>query len=210
MIELGYALKSLGVRKLILIQNVAFGGPELLPFDLRQKRVLKYESAPDAESRVDARRQLQAELHGALTLMLSEPEASSEYPVELAISYDEKRIVSERHDYQLRVTLKNVGNRTITDWHVDLEIPTRLLDPNVTHTRRVSERSDEEWTLLRATHDAVYPGDTKLAMTVDYRIDQEIFMNQRGLFNQSVTAVAYVNGEVGAKAEQNVRDLQIF
>jgi hypothetical protein len=48
LIELGYALKSLGQRRVIVVQNIAFGGPEDLPFDLRQKRVLTYDSREDA------------------------------------------------------------------------------------------------------------------------------------------------------------------
>lgn len=35
LIELGYALKSLGENRVILVQNTAFGKIELLPFDLR-------------------------------------------------------------------------------------------------------------------------------------------------------------------------------
>ncbi len=42
MLEVGYAIKSLGESRLILVQNVALGGPELLPFDLRQKHILRY------------------------------------------------------------------------------------------------------------------------------------------------------------------------
>src|SRR5713226_1824126 len=33
LIELGYGLRSLTPRRVILVQNVAFGGPEDLPFD---------------------------------------------------------------------------------------------------------------------------------------------------------------------------------
>lgn len=216
LIELGYALKSLGERKLILVQNLAFGGPELLPFDLRQKRVLTYDSPAEADSRVDARRRLQAGLREALALILMKEERrpASEYPIELAISYEETRIRSERHDYGLRVTFKNVGARPITQWHVDLEIPTRLLSPDVTYGSRVAERSDQERTLLRTNQESlpgvVYPDDTKLAMAFTYRVDQEIFMNKRGLFDQSVTAVAYVHGEIAAKTERVVRDLHVF
>ena len=42
LIELGYALKSKGDNRTILVLNSACGNPELLPFDLRQKRILTY------------------------------------------------------------------------------------------------------------------------------------------------------------------------
>lgn len=58
LIELGYALKAVGPSRMILVQNVAFGGPEDLPFDLRQKRVLTYESAEDAPNRSTERAKL--------------------------------------------------------------------------------------------------------------------------------------------------------
>lgn len=60
LIELGYALKSLGWERVVLVQNTAFGGPEVLPFDLRQKRVLMYSSAADAPERSTERRALDA------------------------------------------------------------------------------------------------------------------------------------------------------
>lgn len=216
LIELGYALKSLGGQKVVLVQNLAFGGPELLPFDLRQKRVLTYKSPENAQSRADERRRLQATLREALTLILSvqSVEPISEYPVELAIDYNEERRQSERHDYKLRVTLKNAGTRPIIEWHVDVEIPTVLLERAQNLALRVAERSDHERTFLRATQanhrGPIYPGDTQLVMAIDYRIDNEIYTNRGDLFERSVMANAYVHGELAAAAKRSVRDLQVF
>ena len=217
LIELGYALKSLSDRRLILVQNVAFGGPELLPFDLRQKRVLTYNSPAEAPSRVEERRRLQSALRDALALILAQErvQPASEYPVELAIAYKKRPTSSgERHDYQLQITLKNVGSRPITQWHVDVEFPTRLLEPNVTYGSRVPDRSDGDSTLFRATQDthpgAIYPDDTKIVMTIDYMMDHQIFYDRRGLFDQRVTAIAYVHGEHAATGEKVVQDLQCF
>ena len=75
LIELGYALKSLGERRVILVQNVFFGGPELLPFDLRQKRVLTYNSPPDADSRTEERHRLRVGFRDAIALILAEVKA---------------------------------------------------------------------------------------------------------------------------------------
>lgn len=47
MIELGYAFKALGHTKVILIMNTEFGGLELLPFDLRTRRVLTYDTTQE-------------------------------------------------------------------------------------------------------------------------------------------------------------------
>ncbi len=42
LVELGYALKALGPDKIILINNLAFGRHEDLPFDFRHKHVIGY------------------------------------------------------------------------------------------------------------------------------------------------------------------------
>ena len=70
--ETGYAHHALGTSRIILVQNVAFGGPELLPFDLRQKRALPFESSEDAPERASARRQLTTQLRNALAPIIKE------------------------------------------------------------------------------------------------------------------------------------------
>jgi hypothetical protein len=215
LVELGYALKALGDRRVILVQNTAFGAPELLPFDLRQKRILAYSSPEDATSRSGERQALRAKLREALTLILSDTPAqrSAEYPVVLAIGYQEVKKSSERHEYQLQVTLKNIGTRVISEWHVDVEFPTPLLLP-VTYAFRVDSRSDRQRSLFRTSQDShrgsIYPGDTKLALTVDYVVDERTFAKRATLFKQSVVAAAYAHGQQVATANKVVEDLQHF
>jgi hypothetical protein len=80
LIELGYAIKALGSARIIMVLNSAFGGPELLPFDLRTKRVLAYHM-PEQSDRADARRKLETVLTDALRLILTDvslqPETTS-------------------------------------------------------------------------------------------------------------------------------------
>lgn len=47
LIELGYAFKSLGHSRVILVMNMEFGGLEQLPFDLRTRRVLTYDTTQE-------------------------------------------------------------------------------------------------------------------------------------------------------------------
>jgi hypothetical protein len=216
LIELGYALKSLGNNRLILIQNVAFGGPELLPFDLRQKRILTYDSPADAPSRAEKRHKLQSVLREALALVLTQELTNVKltYPVALYIDHKDKLIRGERHDYQLQVVIKNTGTKPIKEWHVDVDFPTPLLDPDVSQLLCVPERSDHERTLFRVTQDEhsknIYPGDKKLVMTIDYRVDKELYWSRGDLLDQWVTSTAYIDGDVAATAEKSVRDLQNF
>lgn len=69
--ELGYAVRSLGWERIVLVMNTAFGRPEDLPFDLRSKRVLTYSAPADTEGdRASERRALESRLTEALRLIL--------------------------------------------------------------------------------------------------------------------------------------------
>lgn len=70
LIELGYAIKSLGFSKILLIQNTFNGNIEQLPFDLRGKRVMTYNSHPDDDTRAESRNQLAKQLRTALLAIL--------------------------------------------------------------------------------------------------------------------------------------------
>lgn len=80
LVELGYAVRSLGHARMVLVVNSHFGKPELLPFDLRQLRVLAYESAPENAERAPVRKSLAADLAGALRAVAEvvKPDSMSE------------------------------------------------------------------------------------------------------------------------------------
>jgi hypothetical protein len=73
LVEVGYALHARGEGRVVLVQNTAFGTPESLPFDLRQKRVLQFASSEADAERSVPRRQLVTALKTALTSILSAP-----------------------------------------------------------------------------------------------------------------------------------------
>jgi hypothetical protein len=70
LIELGYAIRGLGWDRIILVMNTAAGGPELLPFDLKTKRVTTYEMAVETSERAPERKRLQGVLKTGLELVL--------------------------------------------------------------------------------------------------------------------------------------------
>ncbi len=78
LIELGYALKTLGNPRTVLVANTANGPVEALPFDLRAKRVLTYHLLPGAEDKPEQRKKLQEGLEAALRAIL--PDASPPQP----------------------------------------------------------------------------------------------------------------------------------
>jgi hypothetical protein len=58
-------MKAVSEQQIILVMNTAYGGLELLPFDLRGKRVVQYDMPEEAEHqprRADVRRALERQL----------------------------------------------------------------------------------------------------------------------------------------------------
>jgi hypothetical protein len=72
LVELGYALHVLGDNRVILVLNQVYGTPDLLPFDLRKRRVLNYESKPKSPDRPKERRSLETKLAEALRAVVAE------------------------------------------------------------------------------------------------------------------------------------------
>lgn len=71
LIELGYAFKSLGHERVVLVFNKSFGKLEELPFDLRTRRMLIYEMPENAVGRATERLKLEAQLDIALRSALA-------------------------------------------------------------------------------------------------------------------------------------------
>lgn len=81
LIELGYALKALGHERVVLVFNQAFGKLEDLPFDLRTRRVLRYEMPKECQERAPERRRLEDQLDDALRAGLNAIPAEDPRPI---------------------------------------------------------------------------------------------------------------------------------
>jgi len=66
LIELGYALQALEDKCVILVMNVAYGGIEFLPFDLKTRRTITYNVPADAPDRQQERKRLEGIFADAL------------------------------------------------------------------------------------------------------------------------------------------------
>jgi hypothetical protein len=73
LIELGYALCSLGDARIVLLMNDAYGGPEDLPFDLSHHRVMRYNMNDGVTDRSAERLSLQRKLESAIRAALVSP-----------------------------------------------------------------------------------------------------------------------------------------
>lgn len=80
LIEYGYALRDLGDEKILLIFNEEFGKfPDDLPFDIKHKRVIRYNaSTGDSDEAQAARRKAREELTERLISDLKNPLSASE------------------------------------------------------------------------------------------------------------------------------------
>src|SRR3989338_4478371 len=66
LIELGYALKTLGHEKVIMVFNEAYGKKEKLPFDLKYRRLLTYNCHDSVVDRSAIKKELVSDLKTAL------------------------------------------------------------------------------------------------------------------------------------------------
>src|SRR2546423_561617 len=72
LIELGYALKALGENRIIMVLNDVYAMPEVLPFDLRLRRVTRYHKPDEVDSRTTLPRDMANKLKEALLIILNE------------------------------------------------------------------------------------------------------------------------------------------
>ena len=72
LIELGYAIRTLGSERIIMVMNTAFGAPEHLPFDLRMRRVTTYSMPEGSTEKAPERKQLEKKLWAALNTIFTE------------------------------------------------------------------------------------------------------------------------------------------
>lgn len=77
LVELGYALKVLGTSRIIMVMNTAFGEPEMLPFDLRMKRVVTYCALEPTQDRAADRKILATKLEEGIRIIITNPKAQT-------------------------------------------------------------------------------------------------------------------------------------
>jgi hypothetical protein len=138
--------------------------------------------------------------------------------VHLGISYNKVLIRSERHEYQLVVTATNLSNRTLKEWHMDLEVPEFLRTPNRGHALEVSSRARRDVMFFRkmptdkgpGSSGWIMPGDS-VSFTFDYMVDDDSYHRyHRELHESLVTARMYGNDDLLAEAAVAMRELQDF
>jgi len=122
----------------------------------------------------------------------------------------------ERHDYRLDVALENLGDSVIDSFHVDLEMPARVIENPEKIFPYVESRSDQGTAFFRVTSSkhhsgvSIYPGDKKIILTVDYFMDHDIYFRRGDLFSYPVRATLYLPGQYPIITNKLFKDLQDF
>ncbi len=212
LVELGYALKALGPSRLVMVMNTAFGRPEDLPFDLRQKRALPSRSPDDAGERAPHRQPLPRALERALRGILAVSAPSAPRPrVRLSLSYEKQQIAQEHHVYALVVGLKNTSTKRIDDWELEFEFPTALLDSTV-HAMKVAERSNANRSFFLLDGKKLEPlrPDQERTVRITYQMTKPLYERRAELFVDTAKARALVDGEIVETIERPIEELQDF
>jgi hypothetical protein len=122
LIELGYAVKALKSERIIMIMNTAFGGPELLPFDLSKKRVSTYRISEDDVDKSTERKKLTQLLVDAIKTIASHADKSK---VKGKRSGEKVKLKMECEDVLLNGNKQDWRGLVDELWH---NIPERLLE----------------------------------------------------------------------------------
>lgn len=133
---------------------------------------------------------------------------------EIEVSFKKTKIESERHDYELQVRLVNRGTESLGRYHVDVEMPARVINRPDNHHLYVRDRSSRDTAFFRGTSEQyggdIFPGDSKLVMPISYFVDDSIYRDQCGLFDLPIKVVLYRSGLSPISVEIPFADLQIF
>lgn len=123
LIELGYALKTLGQNRIVMVMNTAFGGPEELPFDLKQKRVQTYHFEEGGTDKAEQRKGLQSKLKNAIKDILVEHQKTNTSAESNAQSPTDRAIIA----VQTKAADQSKAVREFMKWFV---IELKKLDPH--------------------------------------------------------------------------------
>jgi len=135
---------------------------------------------------------------------------------EIEIRFRATRRDAERHDYELVIVIKNLGSDPLGQYHIDVEMPARVVHKAEDQLLYVRDRSTRERSFFRLIsekhrpREAIYPGDEKLVMSINYYMDTKMFYSRGNLFDQLVTATLYQRGYRPVTVQRSFQDLQQF
>lgn len=133
---------------------------------------------------------------------------------ELSLSFKKAHITGERHDYELSVIVSNKGSEPLGQFHVDLEMPAKIIEYPERCGSYLRDRSRNGMTFFRFVfaggENDIFPGDDVSVLIVPYYMDREIFDDKGHVMNRPVIATLYRRGFRPVIIEQPFSEFQIF
>ena len=135
---------------------------------------------------------------------------------EIELSYRVERSDPNHHEYELIVTLRNLGTEPLGPYHIDLELPAVVahrLDAQVLYVRNRSSRRNAFFRLASdrdRPREVIYPGDERQVMSVYYHMDHDLYFGRGDLFEQPVNVTLYRRGYQPVSIERPFREFQHF
>ena len=131
--------------------------------------------------------------------------------VDLILDWRKLEIRSDRHEYELELSIHNVGTEVLREYHVDIEVPTPVLEDS---SGRVGNRSDRDKSLFRkawrSDEDDIFPEDRQVVISIPYFMDSRLFSHRGNLFDRIVRATFYQGGQLRVQIERRFGELQCF
>lgn len=166
LIELGYAMRAIGIERVIMLFNEIHGKIEELPFDIRANRILSYSIDENEEQKADKRKQIENVLFLGLKQILGSGDNGIDLvPNDLApepqmsVGLDKKW---SRVDLRFKISVTNCGKRVIENSGYEIKIPRGVLGSYVGTKMEISslERHDDGEILVYTTSISkpVFPG----------------------------------------------------
>lgn len=212
--EAGYALKRLSHDRMLLIFDLAFGSPEELPFDLRDYRLITYDSRRAASESANTLDTLAATLRDALHLIITTRGLPEDIvpPARISLEYTVREETATRHGYRLPVLVTNTGTDELRDWSVIVEFPKELLEPRLSFLNmRELANGMVAISQTESGHSGPFaPEETKETIGIDYYFDDHLFQQRARLFPVEVKASLFAGGKLVAREVTTVERLQRF
>jgi hypothetical protein len=215
LVELGYALKRLGDKRVVLIMNTTYGRPEALPFDLRGHRVITYSAAETDELSENTKSEFTGSVEAAVRDIFANVPLPDDIapPVTMTLGFRTNKAETDLHLYRLIAIVHNGSAALISNWSVEIRIPHILLVPNGGYPI-VQQPSEDRRAVMRYTDKqhsgAIYPGDKREVVGIDYRMTHALYEQRARLYDELVEVSFFVDGVRRAREMRKVGDLVNF
>jgi hypothetical protein len=133
--------------------------------------------------------------------------------IEIDMLFDKKSITPERHEYQLRVIVRNQAEEPLEGYYVQCEFPALVIESPEDHPLYVKGSSTDDISVFRKPSEQcprIYPGEQDSVIKIRYFMDQQLYNNRGELLSMTVRATLYRKGVQPIVIEKVFGNLQIF